>query len=322
MKYKVVFVILGIGLFLFLIKQDYLNQYFYYKKLPQKVDNNIYDRDIPDTIPLNKLRFLSTHNSYHKQAGHLKLMIAKLFAPNEVEGLKYSHPHLYQQLDSGVRSMEFDVRYVNGSFVNMHVPIVDNSSNSPDVALAFKEINKWSNNHPLHIPIIIMVELSREWCEYYLFQSKWNENLFLKFDDVVFNEFKNKVITPTDLEKGYPNLKDVRGKIAVVFMADSDIVGLFGEKYSKNRKATHIMVDCKYPDKSKALFVKRDNPYASDIDSLVKSGFIVRTRIDTELVKDQKKKNRALNSLSQIVSTDFPKTINEYKQYLKNDFIQ
>jgi len=75
-------------------------------------------------------------------------------------------------------------------------------------------------------------------------------------------------------------------------------------------------------EKQKALFVKRDSPYASDIDSLVKSGFIVRTRIDTELVKDQKKRNRALNSLSQIVSTDFPKTINEYKQYLKNDFIQ
>jgi hypothetical protein len=322
MRYKIAFIILGIGLFFFLIKQDYINQYLYYKKLPTKTNNNIYDRNIPDTILLNQLRFPSTHNSYHKQAGHLKLMIAKLFAPNEVEGLKYSHPPLYQQLEEGIRSFEFDVRYVNGSFVNMHVPIVDNSSNSPDVALAFKEVKQWSDNHPLHIPIIIMVELSREWCKYYLVQKKWNEDLCLKFDDVVFNKFKNNLITPNNLKNGYPDLKEVRGKIAVVFMADFDIIGLFGVKYNNNRKATHIMVDGKHPDKSITLFVKRDDPFASDIDSLVKSGFIVRTRADAGLVKDKKKKNRALNSLAQIVSTDFPKVINGYKQYSEDDLMQ
>lgn len=313
MKLKITFIILGIGLYLFFTKKDYIDQYLHYKKLPHTIDNNIYDKNIPDSIPLNKLRFLSTHNSYHIQPGFLKSLIINLFAPKEVDGLKYTHPHIYQQLEKGVRGLEFDVRYVNGSFVNMHVPIVDNSSNSPDVSLAFKEVRLWSDNHPLHIPIIILVEPAREWCKYYLVQKRWDEDLFLKFDAFVFNELKDKLITPDDLKNGYPELKDVRGKIIVALMADSDILSLFGEKFKKNQKATHLLVDCANPDKN-IIFVKRDDPYRSDIDTLVEQGFIVRTRADVELVDDSMKKDKAINSSAQIVSTDFPETIKVYEQ--------
>jgi hypothetical protein len=187
----------------------------------------------------------------------------------------------------------------------MHVPVVDNNSNSPDVMLAFKEIKRWSDNHPVHIPIIVIIELSREWNKYYPFQEKWSEELLLKFDNKVYNELQNKLITPKDLKKSYPVLKEVRGKIFIVFMADSDIVHIFGKKYKKNRKATFIMVDCKTPAKD-IKFVKRDNPFSSDIDSLVQNGYIVRTRADAGLVKDTAKTIKVLNSKAQIISTDFP----------------
>ena len=297
-----------VAIYLILSNIDYIDQYLRFKELPDKADNNIADILISDDTPFNKLRFPSTHNSYHKRAGFLKLQIAKLFAPNEVEGLKYTHPPLYQQLEKGIRGFELDVRYAWGHFVTMHVPIVDNNSNSPDVVLALKEVERWSENHPLHIPVIIIIELSREWNKYYLVQKKWDEDLLIRFDEVVFNILKNHLIKPEDLNNGYPKLVDVRGKIAVVFMADSDIVDIFGEKYKKNRKATFMMVDCKTPGKD-IVFVKRDDPFRSDIDTLVNAGYIVRTRADAGLVKDSARRVKALNSKAQIISTDFPETI-------------
>jgi hypothetical protein len=305
---KLLLFAVAIFIYLILTNVDRIDQYIRYKNLPDKVENAIPDKFIPDETPFNELRFLSSHNSYHKQAGFLKLQIAKLFAPNEVEGLKYEHPPLYQQLEGGMRGFELDVRYVWGRFVTMHVPIVDNNSNSPDVILAFKEVKRWSENHPLHIPVIIIIELSREWNKYYLVQKKWDEDLLIRFDDMVFNVVKDKLIKPEDLSNEYPKLQDVRGKIAVAFMADSDIVDLFGEKYKKTRKATFIMVDGKTPGKD-IVFVKRDDPFCSDIDSLVNAGYIVRTRADAELVKDSARRVRALNSQAQIISTDFPETI-------------
>ncbi len=297
-----------LGIYLIISNTDRISQYFRYKKLPDQIDNDIADRFIPDETPFNELRFPSTHNSYHRQAGTLKLMIAKLFAPDEIEGLKYYHPPLYRQLNEGIRGFEFDVRYVWGHFVNMHVPIVDNNSNSPDVKLALKEVKRWSDNHPLHIPVIILIEPGREWNKYYLAQLKWNEELLMKFDKMVYDVLKDKLIVRNDFSTGYPKLKDVRGKIAVVLMADSDITDLFGTNYKKNRKATFMMTDGKTPGKD-IFFVKRDNPYSSDIDSLVDAGYIVRTRADADLVTDRARKIKALNSKAQIISTDFPETI-------------
>ncbi len=305
---KLLLFAVAVFIYLILSNTGRIDQYLRYRNLPDKVENAIPDRFIPDETPFNKLRFLSSHNSYHKQAGFLKLQIAKLFAPNEVEGLKYEHPPLYQQLEKGIRGFELDVRYVWGHFVTMHVPIVDNNSNSPDVILAFKEVKRWSENHPLHIPVIIIIELSREWNKYYLVQKKWDEDLLIKFDDMVFNVVKDRLIKPEDLSNGYPKLRDIRGKIAVAFMADSDIVDMFGEKYKKNRKATFIMVDGKTPGKD-IIFVKRDDPFRSDIDTLVNAGYIVRTRADAELVKDSARRVKALNSRAQIISTDFPETV-------------
>jgi len=305
MKKLLIVVVSLFAVYYFISKFDFIEQYINYNNLPDKISNDIYDKNIPDSIPLNKLRFLSTHNSYHKKPGIIKSFLIKLFKPGEVDALQYSHPSLYKQFDKGIRGLELDVRYVNGNFVTMHVPVVDNNSNSPDVMLAFKEIKRWSDNHPVHIPIIVIIELSREWNKYYPFQEKWSEELLLKFDNKVYNELQNKLITPKDLKKSYPVLKEVRGKIFIVFMADSDIVHIFGKKYKKNRKATFMMVDCKTPAKD-IKFVKRDNPFSSDIDSLVQNGYIVRTRADAGLVKDNAKTIKVLNSKAQIISTDFP----------------
>ena len=301
---RLLIILAAVILYLFISNIDSIDQYLRYKNLPVEIDNSIPDKFIPDTVRLNELRFISTHNSYHLESNFLKLFLIRLFEPNEADGLKYSHPPLYRQLEAGIRGFELDVRYVWGRFVTMHVPVVDNSSNSPDVELALKEVIRWSDNHPGHIPVIIIVELSREWNTFYLAQKKWDEELLLKFDKLVSKTLKEKAIKPGELEKGYPELKDVRGKIAVVFMADSDIVHIFGKKYKQNRKATFMMVDSKTPAKD-IKFVKRDNPFSSDIDSLVQNGYIVRTRADAGLVEDSARMFRALNSKAQIISTDF-----------------
>ena len=93
--------------------------------------------DIPDTLKINHLQILGTHNSYAKPidinvmnyaAPIIDGMMAKMLAampperlaefeelhPNRVnmrDGLSYDHPPMPEQLEAGIRSLEIDVFY-------------------------------------------------------------------------------------------------------------------------------------------------------------------------------------------------------------------
>jgi hypothetical protein len=61
------------------------------------------------------------------------------------------------------------------------------------------------------------------------------------------------------------------------------------------------------PDSPEASFIIRNEPEDEDIESLVKQGFIVRTRADADCIVSDERKNSALASGAQIVSTDYPR---------------
>lgn len=145
-----------------------------------------------DSIRLNEIRVLASHNSYKKKPdpkvlGFLSRFKKQLGSSNDPMQLDYGHLPLPQQFDEyGVRGIEIDINYdpKGGLYskrkINLFVPgirqhVVDEQMKEPgfkvlhiaDVDyetnyLTFKdvliELKKWSENHPGHSPLFVNIE--------------------------------------------------------------------------------------------------------------------------------------------------------------------
>lgn len=139
----------------------------------------------PQSLRLNELQFLGSHNSY-KRAMDPALM-AQLAAdnPQTASSLDYSHQPLAEQLDLGLRKLELDIFYdpkggryesplglraipsaapfdpdgvmALPGFKVFHVQDVDFRSHCLLFRDCLGQILAWSNAHPGHLPIFITI---------------------------------------------------------------------------------------------------------------------------------------------------------------------
>ena len=150
---------------------------------PQKPD---------DSMRMNDIRILASHNSYKKQPHKnvlkfLKKFQDKLGDQNNPDYIDYGHLLFSEQFDKyGIRGLELDVNYdprgghykrrrvnlficgqrqrvkggglKNPGFKLLHIADVDFETNYLTLKLALQEIKAWSNQHPGHIPIYINIE--------------------------------------------------------------------------------------------------------------------------------------------------------------------
>lgn len=148
-----------------------------------------------DTVPMNKIQVLASHNSYRKKTYtpifNLVLSL-KSFLPSNLdpEDWDYTHIPLDEQFTNyGVRSIEIDVYYdPNGGrfykrgglglvgeplesgiedlkvpgYKVLHVPDVDYETNYYTFKQALQAVKKWSDAHPRHLPIVIYVETKED----------------------------------------------------------------------------------------------------------------------------------------------------------------
>jgi len=274
------------------------------------------DSLLDDGLRLNQIRYLATHNSYHHQAGPLQLAVLELVEPGEAEKLKYSHLDFYRQLDIGVRSFEFDLRYYrNGNVENIHVPLVDNRGHSPSFRLSLEEMRFWSERHPLHVPVIVIMQTKDDWMFIDPGLKKWSPEALLEVDRLIAEIMGSRIITPSELtgdaasvrdaviDEGWPELSESRGKFFFVFHeSESDV---FNSEYFEHEDRVSFFMDT--ADSPEASFILRNEADAEDITGLIKQGFIVRTRADADCLRSENKKQTAIVSGAQIVSTDYPK---------------
>lgn len=145
-----------------------------------------------DTLPLNQLRSLASHNSYKRKPQpnlqhFLNSIKGKLGEENDPVQLEYEHELLSVQLDSfNVRGFELDVyadpkggkyykRRVNGfvrglkkrskvdelkepGFKILHIADIDYETNYFTLKSALKELVSWSRSNPNHLPLFINIE--------------------------------------------------------------------------------------------------------------------------------------------------------------------
>ncbi len=282
--------------------------------------------------------------------------------PNDVtfsQALDYVHPTLTEQLDLGVRGLEIDVnpdplggaygdpaayRILRAQGVTdllpfdpatvaapglkvLHMPDVDFRSTCPTFKRCLAEIRTWSDRHPGHVPIFVMIEAKVKSFPI-LPGSKpappFTPETYDEIDRTILEGFpRDRIITPDDvrgdhptlesavLAGGWPTLGTSRGKVMFLLMTatghDGAAAYLIGHPGLKGRVA---FMDSQ-PGQAHAAFILDDNAVArgDEVRDEVRRGYLVRTRSDIETyearINDLSRARTTFANGGQIVSTDY-----------------
>lgn len=223
-----------------------------------------------ESLKINQIQVLGTHNSYARPVDPRLFQAIKPaldyleknyldkmppaqkekfmeYHPNGmslIEGLKYDHPPLTEQLDSGLRSLELDVYYdpEGGRFAEpagyvalrkagvenlaymdktdlekpgfklLHMADLDFRTYHTTLISALKTLKSWSQQNPDHAPIFIMIEAKDTGIP--LFP---NATKVLPFDGQAFEQLdqdilqtigRDRLILPDDVRGNYKTLRD------------------------------------------------------------------------------------------------------------------
>jgi hypothetical protein len=311
----------------------------------------------PDAlVRINQIQVIGTHNSYH--AGLLPgiAQVVQQSDPEAFKTLEYKHADLATQLDHGIRQIELDIfsdaaggRFAHPSgpalvakaglppdpspypdglmlqpgFKVIHVQDIDYASNCQPFVACLQIVKNWSKQHPLHIPIFILVETKQDvpdakipWTQ----PEPYTAATFNALDVAIRSVFSNQeIITPDQVRGQYrtleqavlagnwPSLAQARGK--VIFLLDQQSNGpIYLEGHPSLR--ARVLFTNATPGRADAAFVEANDASEAEIEALVRKGYLVRTRSDADTMEgrsnDTRRRDQVLASGAQMVSTDYP----------------
>lgn len=259
------------------------------------------DAPKPDTIRLNHLQMLGSHNSYHRRG----------LLPHH----QYERAPLVAQLSNyGIRALEFDLHLdeASGNFQVFHAS-VDRRTHCQTLRDCVQVLSTWANDNPGHHPVFVQLELKNG--EIYTsetirrLESEVTRSLrpeqLLRPDDVqgAFSTLKTALSS-----EGWPALDETRGRF--VFFIDNRTD--FQERYTHGRRHLRgrlMFADGNVHDPFVAITVlnhpRRDRAAIAKALSL---GLIVRTRADSSLLPPAAQRDRqrtAIASGAQLITTDY-----------------
>ncbi|MCW9706439.1 phosphatidylinositol-specific phospholipase C1-like protein [Fodinibius salsisoli] len=216
-------------------------------------------------------------------------------------------------------------------FKVLHVPDVDYRSQCLTLTACLSEINDWSSGHPNHLPIMVLLEVKDKGVagqfssgnHSFVKPVPVNASNIKEIDKEIWQAFSSdQVMTPDEvrgrfasleeaiLTEGWPTLAESRGK--VLFALDN--TGKVKKAYLADRpnlEGGALFVSSE-PGHPTAGFIKM-NDVLSDRQSIKEraaAGYIIRTRADIPLEEartgDTTRRDAALQSGAQFISTDFP----------------
>jgi hypothetical protein len=281
-----------------------------------------------DSVGMSKIDYSHISLTDQLNLGLLDLEI-DVFA--DTKGGRYAHPKGLAWVP-GQPAYDPDGVMNEPGFKVFHIQDIDFRSNCLTFKQCLLELKKWSDEHPNHNPIFITMNAKDEKMKRpgFTIPEKFTSAVFNDLDKSVISYLGiNYLITPDEVRGKYktlnsavlhgnwPKLKNARGKF--IFILDEIgpkrnmyIAGhpsLKGRVFFADAKpgtpeaAIHIMNDAK---KDKAL-----------IKALVKKGYIIRTRADSDTREardnDRSSFTAAMQSDSQIISTDYYQKSTHFK---------
>ena len=208
-------------------------------------------------------------------------------------------------------------------FKVMHVQDVDYRSTCQPFTACLEQVHQWSHAHPGHIPIFVLVETKQGHPrgELHLTEPEpFTSSTFDALDAEIRSVFPpEELIVPDDVRGHYdtlnqavlagnwPTLASARGK--VIFLMDQRPVGpvyLEGHPSLRGR----VLFTNAEPGQPDAAFIERNDGPASDISALVRQGYLIRARTDSDTkearTNDTSTRDKMIASGAQMLSTDYP----------------
>ena len=270
-----------------------------------------------------------THRPLKEQFGILGVRQIELDLYADPEGGRFAQPagpRLSAAAGLGaVIPHDPDGELLKPGFKILHVPDVDFISRNRTFQGALTEIREWSAANPFHFPILVLLELKEDAL------GVPGSTKVVKYDAALLDAVDAAVrevippaqrFEPDDLRGDQPTLRDaVAGKGwptvdrllgRILFALDNE--DAIRDRYLARsphleRRVMFVSVDRAHPA---AAWMKRNDPIRKfdEIQSLVRDGFLVRTRADSPTGNarrnDTTQREKAFASGAQFVSTDYP----------------
>jgi Phosphoinositide phospholipase C, Ca2+-dependent len=273
------------------------------------------------------LRSLDYHHAplSDQLSGGVRQVEIDVFA--DPRGGRFSHPAIVRAMAAvGLPAdPDFDPQHEmdKPGFKVMHIQDIDERSTCRTFVACLKDVRAWSLAHPHHIPIFILVETKEDTPREVPDAVKaepFTPTLFDALDAEIRSVFRpNEIITPDEVRGNaatlveavqagkWPTLAKARGR--VIFLMDQQHVGPMYTQGHPSLKGRILFTNA-VPGTPDAAFVEQNDGSLEEINALVKQGYLVRTRTDegTEQARtnDTTRRDRALASGAQILSTDYP----------------
>ncbi|HEX5284348.1 MAG TPA: phosphatidylinositol-specific phospholipase C1-like protein [Bryocella sp.] len=307
-------------------------------------------------VHLNQIQVIGSHNSYNLGFAPSEEKYARKLNPKAYEGLEYRHASLTAQLDGGVRQLEIDIvqdpkggRFAHPRIVELtkqaglppdpdfdpnhemdkpgfkviHIPDLNQRSSCVLFTDCLREIRAWSNAHPEHVPLFLLIETKHGRTQSIpnsVEAEPFTTETFDALDKEIRSVFPDReMILPDEVRGSYPTLDAAvragnwptlaksRGK--VIFLMDQKNAGpayTAGHPLLQGR----VLFTNSDPGRPDAAFVEENEGTPQVIDQLVRQGYIVRARADENTTaartNDTTRRDELLHSGAQMISTDYP----------------
>ncbi|QNK63243.1 phosphatidylinositol-specific phospholipase C1-like protein [Pedobacter sp. PAMC26386] len=239
----------------------------------------------------------------------------------DVKGGKYAHP---RGLDWAKDQAPYDVdKEMNApGFKVFHIQDLDFRSDFLTLKKGLEKLKKWSDAHPDHNPVFITLEAkdNKMKGEGYSDPEQFTAKTFDQLDHEILQTLgANKVITPDRvrgkyktleaavLKDNWPALKAARGKFLFILDQKGEKMELYikGHPALKGR-VLFVNAGAGRPEAGMMIINDAKDPM---IPRLVKKGYIIRTRADSDTQEarhnDRSNFDSACASGAQIITTDY-----------------
>lgn len=310
---------------------------------------------IDANVAINQLQSMGTHNSYKEAIPDVEMALIKKQSPDAAITLDYSHRSFTEQLDKGARQIELDPSDdpQGGLFATslarkilqdqgvtppdydlsvmsqpgikvIHVSDIDYRSHCLLFTDCLKQIKAWSDTHPTHTPILMMINPKSEGISWPGAAKvlPWGKEAFDRMDAEIRSVFsEDQLITPDDVRGshatlreavttvGWPKLGDARGKLIFTMDLSPEANAPYAEGHPSLQGRVAFMTT--FPEAPEAAYFTMNEPeqQQAEIQDLVKKGFLIRTRADADTREARAgtttRREAALASGAQFVSTDY-----------------
>lgn len=241
----------------------------------------------------------------------------------DAKGGKYAHP-MGLMLAKGQQPYDVDGVMKEPGFKVFHIQDIDFRSSCPTFKGCLAELKRWSAAHPNHYPVFITMNAKDDTIKKpgFTIPEPFTAQIYDQLDSVILAGLgRSKLITPDHvrgsmptleaavLAGNWPTMQSAKGKFLFVLdeTGSKRTAYIAGHPSLKNR----VLFTNSEPATPEAAFVILNNSIEdqSQIHALVKKGYIVRTRADSDTkqarLNDKRNFEAACLSGAQIITTDY-----------------